>query len=194
MELARLCPCCGNACHPARTAALRSAPRRRQIPRPGTVTDLVDRSHTLYGRGATPGRAQFGFTGAAAQPLPVPPPDGAGPISCLTPDDLGDRRMPWHRRAHREPAPRHGEQVVDVPPKLSTRTRVFTTGQGRKTDAADVPNDGLRPSRDARPSAVIVGCAYCQHDMRSQCHPSHPAVRRQSWKFQHPATARAGYK
>ena len=27
-----------------------------------------------------------------------------------------------------------GEQVVDVPPKLSARTRVFTAGQGRKTD------------------------------------------------------------
>jgi hypothetical protein len=30
-----------------------------------------------------------------------------------------------------------GEQVVDVPPRLSARTRVFTAGQGRKTDAAD---------------------------------------------------------
>ena len=30
-----------------------------------------------------------------------------------------------------------GEQVVDVPPKLSARTRVFTAGQGRKTDATD---------------------------------------------------------
>jgi hypothetical protein len=28
-----------------------------------------------------------------------------------------------------------GEQVVDVPPKLSARARVFATGQGRKTDA-----------------------------------------------------------
>jgi len=28
-----------------------------------------------------------------------------------------------------------GEQVVDVPPKLSARTRVFSTRQGRKTDA-----------------------------------------------------------
>jgi len=28
-----------------------------------------------------------------------------------------------------------GERVVDVPPKLSARTRVFTAGQGRKTDA-----------------------------------------------------------
>src|SRR3954471_21827949 len=30
-----------------------------------------------------------------------------------------------------------GEQVVDVPPKMSARTRVFATGQGRKTDATE---------------------------------------------------------
>jgi hypothetical protein len=30
-----------------------------------------------------------------------------------------------------------GEEVVDVPPKLSARARVFATGQGRKTDATD---------------------------------------------------------
>jgi len=30
-----------------------------------------------------------------------------------------------------------GEQVVDVPPKLSARARVFSTGQGRKTDATE---------------------------------------------------------
>jgi hypothetical protein len=30
-----------------------------------------------------------------------------------------------------------GESVVDVPPKLSARARVFATGQGRKTDATD---------------------------------------------------------
>ena len=30
-----------------------------------------------------------------------------------------------------------GETVVDVPAKLSARTRVFSTGQGRKTDATD---------------------------------------------------------
>jgi hypothetical protein len=30
-----------------------------------------------------------------------------------------------------------GEAVVDVPPKLSARARVFATGQGRKTDATD---------------------------------------------------------
>ena len=30
-----------------------------------------------------------------------------------------------------------GESVVDVPAKLSARTRVFATGQGRRTDATD---------------------------------------------------------
>src|SRR5665213_3205094 len=46
-----------------------------------------------------------------------------------------------------------GEQVVDVPPKLSARVRVFATGQGRKTDATDAHSvalvgtrmSGLRP-------------------------------------------------
>src|SRR3954467_6366089 len=46
-----------------------------------------------------------------------------------------------------------GEHVVDVPPKLSARARVFATGQGRKTDATDAHSvalvgtrrSGLRP-------------------------------------------------
>ena len=46
-----------------------------------------------------------------------------------------------------------GEQVIDVPPKLSARARMFTTGQGRKTDATDAHSvaligtrmSGLRP-------------------------------------------------
>jgi transposase len=40
-----------------------------------------------------------------------------------------------------------GEQVVDVPPKLSARTRVFATGQGRKTDAADAHSVALAATR-----------------------------------------------
>src|SRR6476646_1453626 len=36
-----------------------------------------------------------------------------------------------------------GEQVVDVPPKLSARARVFVTGQGRKTDATDAHSIAL---------------------------------------------------
>jgi NAD(P)-dependent dehydrogenase (short-subunit alcohol dehydrogenase family) len=46
-----------------------------------------------------------------------------------------------------------GEHVVDVPPKLSARTRVSATGQGRKTDAHSVAfaatsMTGLRPVID----------------------------------------------
>ncbi len=56
-----------------------------------------------------------------------------------------------------------GEQVVDVPPKLSARTRVFATGQGRKTDATDAHSvalaatrmQGLRPVVDDAQLAVL---------------------------------------
>jgi transposase len=40
-----------------------------------------------------------------------------------------------------------GEQVVDVPPKLSARTRVFATGQGRKTDATGAHSVALAATR-----------------------------------------------
>ena len=56
-----------------------------------------------------------------------------------------------------------GEDVVDVPPKLSARTRVFATGQGRKTDATDAHSvalvgtrmSGLRPVVDDQQLAVL---------------------------------------
>lgn len=56
-----------------------------------------------------------------------------------------------------------GEQVVDVPPKLSARARVFSTGQGRKTDATDAHSvalvatrmAGLRPVVDDEQLAVL---------------------------------------
>jgi len=56
-----------------------------------------------------------------------------------------------------------GDQVLDVPPKLSARTRVFATGQGRKTDATDahsvalvaVRMSGLRPVADDQQLAVL---------------------------------------
>jgi len=56
-----------------------------------------------------------------------------------------------------------GEQVVDVPPKLSARVRVFATGQGRKTDATDAHSvalvgtrmTGLRPVVDDEQLAVL---------------------------------------
>ena len=40
-----------------------------------------------------------------------------------------------------------GEHVVDVPPRLSARTRVFATGQGRKTDATDAHSVALAATR-----------------------------------------------
>jgi transposase len=43
-----------------------------------------------------------------------------------------------------------GEQVVDVPPKLSARIRVFATGQGRKTDATGAHSVALAATRMSR--------------------------------------------
>jgi transposase len=56
-----------------------------------------------------------------------------------------------------------GEEVVDVPPKLSARLRMFATGQGRKTDATDAHSvalvgtrmAGLRPVVDDQQLAVL---------------------------------------
>ena len=46
-----------------------------------------------------------------------------------------------------------GEEVVDVPPKLSARARVFATGQGRKTDATDAHSVALVGTRMSRAAA-----------------------------------------
>ena len=48
-----------------------------------------------------------------------------------------------------------GESVVDVPPKLSARARVFATGQGRKTDATDAHSVALVGTRMAGLRAVV---------------------------------------
>jgi transposase len=56
-----------------------------------------------------------------------------------------------------------GQAVVDVPPKLSARARLFSTGQGRKTDATDAHSvalvgtrmTGLRPVVDDQELAVL---------------------------------------
>ena len=56
-----------------------------------------------------------------------------------------------------------GEQVIDVPARLSARMRVFATGQGRKTDATDAHSvalaatrmTGLRPVADDQQLAVL---------------------------------------
>jgi transposase len=42
-----------------------------------------------------------------------------------------------------------GEQVVDVPAKLSARMRVYATGQGRKTDDTDAHSIALVWSQSA---------------------------------------------
>ena len=55
--------------------------------------------------------------------------------------------LPGDRPAPRGPAGRRREQVVDVPPKLPARTRVFTAGQGRKTDATDAHSVALAATR-----------------------------------------------
>ena len=61
--------------------------------------------------------------------------------------DLGGGGMPGHRPAHRGRLIADGERVVDVPPKLSARTRLFATGQGRKTDATDAHSVALAATR-----------------------------------------------
>ncbi|WP_091562612.1 IS110 family transposase [Micromonospora pattaloongensis] len=48
-----------------------------------------------------------------------------------------------------------GEQVVDLPPKLSARARVFATGQGRKTDATDAHSIALVGTRMAGLRPVV---------------------------------------
>jgi transposase len=56
-----------------------------------------------------------------------------------------------------------GEEVVDLPPKLSARARVFATGHGRKTDATDAHcvalvgtrMSGLRPVVNDEQLAVL---------------------------------------
>ena len=48
-----------------------------------------------------------------------------------------------------------GGQVVDVPPKLSARARVFSTGQGRKTDATDAHSVALVATRMAGLRRVV---------------------------------------
>src|SRR4051794_10773465 len=53
------------------------------------------------------------------------------------------------------------QEVVDVPPKLSARARVFSTGQGRKTDATDAHSVAVvalrtRSLRQVRPDDRTV--------------------------------------
>jgi transposase len=47
-----------------------------------------------------------------------------------------------------------GESVVDVPPKLSARVRVLSTGNARKNDGVDALATALAASRNVRLAAV----------------------------------------
>jgi transposase len=49
-----------------------------------------------------------------------------------------------------------GQEVVDVPPKLSARARMFATGQGRKTDATDAHSVALVGTRMAGLRPVVA--------------------------------------
>ena len=49
-----------------------------------------------------------------------------------------------------------GEPVVDVPAKLSARARVFSTGQGRKTDATDAHSIAVVAMRTPTLQPVVV--------------------------------------
>jgi transposase len=73
----------------------------------------------------------------------------------MTQPGLGDRRLQRHRPAHRPPLLADGEQVLDVPPKLSARARVFATGQGRKTDATHTHSVALIGTRMAGLRPVV---------------------------------------
>jgi hypothetical protein len=108
-----------------------------------------------------------------------------------------------------------GEEVVDVPPKLSARTRVCATGQGRKTGTTDANSlgwvgtrmagfagGGRRAARGAagpgRPTPLagrgpvpqsdsgVEGRRRCAH---LRCHPmrqmSAPGVLRKAWRGGH---------
>lgn len=48
-----------------------------------------------------------------------------------------------------------GQGVIDVPPKLSARARMFSTGQGRKTDATDAHSVALVGTRMAGLRPVV---------------------------------------
>lgn len=68
---------------------------------------------------------------------------------------LGDRGLPRDSRHIANRLLADGEQVVDVPPKLSARARVFATGQGRKTDATDAHSIALVGTRMAGLRPVV---------------------------------------
>ena len=119
-------------------------------PHKRSVDDRGDgRDETVLGRG------RFA-TDRGVTPRCLAMPAVAGP-------GLGGRGVQRDRPARRVRLLAAGEQVVDVPPKLSARARVFATGQGRKTDATDAHSvalvgtrmAGLRPVVDDEQLAVL---------------------------------------
>jgi transposase len=48
-----------------------------------------------------------------------------------------------------------GEQVVDIPPKLSSRVRVLSTGNARKNDSLDATFTALAALRNDRVAEVL---------------------------------------
>ncbi len=60
-----------------------------------------------------------------------------------------------------------GEPVVDVPAKLSARARVFSTGQGRKTDATDAHSVAVWPYAPR----AYVSCRSMARQWRCACWP-----------------------
>lgn len=83
-----------------------------------------------------------------------------------------------------------GESVVDVSAKLSARARVFSTGQGRKTDATDahciavvaLRTPGLVPRRPDDHQVVVRMLADRRGRTRRRPHRhSHPACTGCCW-------------
>jgi transposase len=65
----------------------------------------------------------------------------------------GERRRPRGRHLAGRLAA-SGESVVDVPPKLSARVRVLSTGNARKNDRVDAVATALAASRNERLATV----------------------------------------
>jgi hypothetical protein len=61
---------------------------------------------------------------------------------------LGGGGREWHRPPHHAAAAGQRERVLDVPATLAARARVFDTGQGRKTGAADAHAIVMAAPRD----------------------------------------------
>src|SRR5215213_10017469 len=88
----------------------------------------------------------------------------ARPRRLESPRTMGETvlRASLGRRERWRPRGRHlagrlvaaGESVVDVPPKLSARVRVLSSGSARKNDELDALATALAASRNERPAAV----------------------------------------